>query len=426
MLLGREVPAADRELDAAGLYVLPGGIDVHTHLGRLRPFQGVDDFRTGTRAAAAGGVTTICEYVIHPRDTSLASQVEQWLAQGREQSIVDFGLHLHIGDPRPEVLNEMPALVEAGYTSFKVFMNRNFDSRVREYLTALERAGALGALTCIHCEDESIIGHLTDNLLGQGKTDVRYFAQSRPAFSEAVATARAVAFAEATGAPVYIVHLSSAAALEVTRRARARGLPVYVETRPIYLYLTRERFDQPGKEGNKYVGYPPLRDSEDVSALWDGLRNGDIQTVATDHVGLSFAPKAEPPDFSRIPAGMSNLETLVPLLYSEGVAKGRISLPRFVELIATNPARLFGMFPRKGTIAIGSDADLVLFDPSVQVTIQAEQMHSQADYDVYEGFTVQGWPKVVLSRGQVIFQDGRVVGRPGQGQFIPRERFGGL
>ncbi|MBI4497613.1 MAG: dihydropyrimidinase [Chloroflexi bacterium] len=422
--LGRGLPTGDREIDATGRYVFPGGIDAHTHLGRHRPIEGVDDFLSGTRAAAAGGITTVLDYVVHPRGTSLATQVARWSQQVEEQAIIDVGLHPVIGEPRPDVLDDLPALVQAGHTSFKFFMNRNFDSAIPEFLAALRRVGELGALACVHAEDESLIRHLTERLLAAGRGDVRAFPDSRPDYSEAVAVGRAVAYAQATETPIYLVHLSSRAALEVVDAARDRDLPVYAETRPIYLYLTRARFEEP--EANKYVGYPPLREPGDQDALWGALRRGLVQVVATDHVGYTLAHKTAPGlTVATIPAGMANLETMLPMLYSEGVARGRLSLSRFVEMIATNPARMFGLFPRKGTIAVGSDADLVVFDPNRRVTVQAAAQQSQADFDVYEGWEVQGWPEVTISRGEVVFANGVVVGQPGRGRVLARQPFQG-
>jgi dihydropyrimidinase len=295
---------------------------------------------------------------------------------------------------------------------------------VNEYLRALRIAGRAGALTAVHAEDESIISLLTDELLAAGKRGVEWFPASRPPLAEEIAVRRAVAFAEVTEAPIYLVHLSSRGALEGLREARRRGLPVYGETRPIYLYLTRAVYELPDNEGAKFVGQPPLRERADVDAIWDALRTGDLSTVCTDHIPYTTATKKDPAHtFATIPPGMSNLETLLPMVHSEGVRKGRISLERMVEVLATNPARIAGLAPRKGSIAPGADADIVLFDPAKTRVIRAAEMHSASDYDVFEGWQVTGWPVLTLSRGEIIYENGTVIGQPGRGQFIPRARF---
>ncbi|MGI8553507.1 MAG: dihydropyrimidinase, partial [Dehalococcoidia bacterium] len=425
--IGGEMGEATREIDARGLFVFPGGVDVHTHLSRTPGAERVDDFYSGSITAAAGGVTTVCDYAFQTRGTTLQETSEKARADGEANAIVDFGLHLVLGDPSPATRAEMPGLIDAGFTSFKIFMNqRRFNQRAEDYLRAMAVAGANGGIVNIHCEDETIISYLTERLLADGKTAPRYFPVSRPPISEAVAAARAVAMSEIAACPTYLVHLSSAAVLAVLRGARARGLPIFGEVRPIYLYLTDERYAGSRDESAKAVGNPPLRSTADQNALWEALRGGDIQTVATDHLPWDPEHKVDPAlTFATIEPGMSNLETLLPMLYSEGVVKGRISVNRFVQLIATNPARLFGMYPRKGSIAVDSDADLVLFDPDKRVTVRQEAMHSRAFYDLFEGFEVQGWPRVTISRGEVIFQDGEVLGQRGRGQFLPRRRFSG-
>lgn len=419
---------AGRQIDARGLYVFPGGVDVHTHLSSTPGAERVDDFYYGTLTAAAGGVTTICDYAFQTRGTSLQESAARTRAEAEANAVVDVGLHLVIGDPSEATRDEMPGLIETGFTSFKVFMNQHrFNQRALDYQRALAVAGANGAIVNIHAEDETIISYMTERLLAEGKTEPRYFPASRPAVSEAVAAARAVAMAEVAACPIYLVHLSSAGALAVLRAARARGLPVFGEVRPIYLYLTEERFQGSREEAAKAIGNPPLRTAADVQALWDALRSGDIQTVATDHLPWGPEKKTNASlTFATIEPGMSNLETLLPMLYSEGVVKGRISVNRFVELIATNPARIFGLYPRKGSIAVGADADLVLFDPDRRVTVRQQAMHSRAFYDLYEGFGVQGWPRITISRGEVIAQDGEVIGQRGRGQFLSRRRFTGL
>jgi dihydropyrimidinase len=287
-------------------------------------------------------------------------------------------------------------------------------------LRRLFRAAAdVGAVCLIHCEDDALIADATAQLTALGRTSLRYYAASRPVVSEVVATQRAVAIAEATGAPVYIVHLSSARALAVCAEAQARGLPVYVETRPLYLHLTSERFAE--DDGAKYLGQPPLREPGDVAALWTGLQQGVVQTVCTDHAPWSLAAKLDPAHtLANLRPGVENLQTLLPMLYSEGVRAGRLSLRRLVEVTSTNAARLFGLYPRKGTIAVGSDADLVIFDPQLTRTVEREMIKSNAGHSVYEGWEVTGWPVVTLRRGEVVFRDDEVVGRPGSGLLVRR------
>jgi dihydropyrimidinase len=425
--VGGAVPPAARELDAAGKLVLPGCVDIHTHLTSRPALRPLDDFASGSRAAAAGGVTTICDFAWQADGEGLRPAAERALGDARP-SIVDYTFHTVVHDPSPQALAEIPDLVADGYAGLKIFMSMpQFTQRADDYLRALRAAGRAGALTAVHAEDASLIAVLTEELLGAGRRGVEWYAASRPPLAEEIAARRAVALAEVAEAPIYLVHLSSRGALDALRAARTRGLPVYGETRPIYLYLTREVYDLPDRQGAKLVGQPPLRDRADADALWDALRTGDLSTVCTDHFPHTAAAKTDPGHtFATIPPGVSNLETLLPMLHSEGVLTGRLSLPRLVELVATNPARIAGLAPRKGAVAPGADADLVVFDPARTRTISAAEMHSAADYDPFEGRRVTGWPVVTISRGEVIFEDGRVLGAPGRGRFVPRAPFAGL
>lgn len=426
--VGGAVPAATREIDARARLVLPGCVDMHTHLGAFRGAPPLDDFFHGTRAAVAGGVTTVCDFAHQDDGGSLLAALEAAKADAASKSLIDYTFHVVLRDPTDEALAELPALAAAGGAGLKVFMNvPRFTRRAQDYLRALRIAGQEGMLTAVHAEDAEIIALRTQELLAAGKTGPEYFPASRPVLAEVAAVWRAIAYAEATAAPIYLVHLSSAEAVAAVAEAQRRGLPVYGETRPIYLYLTEDRFALPGREGAKYVGQPPLRSAADVVALWRALRGGVLHTVGTDHIPHTAARKLDPTlDFSRIPPGVSNLETLLPMLYSEGVRQGRLTLPRLVELLATNPARLAGLAPRKGTLAPGADADIVIFDPERTRVIHAPEMQSAADYDVFEGWTVTGWPALTIARGEVVFADGRVLGQPGRGRFLPRARFAGL
>jgi dihydropyrimidinase len=380
-----------------------------------------DDFESGTAAAAAGGVTTIVDYAFQAQGGSLADATEKWRRKADGRAIIDYGFHVALLDPTPEAIAEIPRVADRGVTSIKIFMMQGFEARARDFLRAFKVAGENGALLAIHAEDEHLIGFCTERLLAAGKRDVTHFAASRPPLSEAAAVRRALAMTELSAASAYFVHLSSGDAIDEIRRARARGRIVLAETRPIYLYLTEERFLEPN--GAKYVGYPPLRSAEDRDAIWAAVADGTIDVVATDHCSWSLERKLAPDRFTRMPPGMSNLETLVPMLYSEGVAKDRISLSRWVDLVATNPARIFGMYPRKGAIVEGADADLVIFDPARKVVINSREMHSRADYDPFDGFEVTGWPKMTISRGIPIVIDRKVEASAGRGEFIARKRY---
>lgn len=419
--LGGDI-VAETELDARGKLVMPGGIDMHVHLTPVELEEGtvgwVDDFASGSRAAAVGGITTIGNITFPRPGELLRSVLSRVAADATRESIVDFVLHPVLLDPAPKVLSEIPQLASEGHTSLKIFMILgDFDARAGDYLQAMTLARQNGMITLIHCEDACIISFLTKKLMAAGRGDLSNYGASRPIYSEAVAVARAVAFCEAAETPIYIVHLSSREALAVTRKARARGLPVYVETRPIYLYFTAEKFE--GPEGPLYVGNPPLRSREDVMALWAGLSSGGIQTCCTDHAAWTRDQKLDPAlTIANAPPGMADLETLMPLLFSEGVRKGRLSLQRFVETTSTNAAKLFGLFPRKGTIAVGGDADLVIWDPERARVVHAHEGMSRAGYSLYEDWEVVGWPVYTISRGTVICAEGQITAQDRRGQLV--------
>ena len=414
--------AARRTIEARAMLLIPGAVDPHTHLdAEMFSMRTADDFESGTVAAAAGGVTTIVDYAFQRNGGSLAEAIENWHAKASGRAIIDYGFHVALLDPTPEAIAEIPRIADRGVTSIKIFMMQGFEARARDYLRAFNVAGESGALLTIHAEDEHLIGFCTERLLAAGKRDVTHFAASRPPLSEAAAVRRALAMIELSASSAYFVHLSSSEAVDEVRKARSRGRTVLAETRPIYLYLTEERFREPN--GAKYVGYPPLRSSVHRDTIWAALADGTIDVVATDHCSWSLERKISADRFTRMPPGMSNLETLVPMLYSEGVAKGRISLSRWVDLIATNPAKIFGLYPRKGAIVEGADADLVIFDPARKVVIDSREMHSHADYDPFDGFEVTGWPAVTISHGVQIVSDRKVDTSAGRGEYIARERF---
>ena len=422
--IGRGVEAGAEEIDATGKLVIPGGIDMHVHLTPVElPGSGlpwVDDFESGSRAAAAGGVTTVGNISFPRVGEGLWSLVERSAADAARQSVIDFCIHPVLLEPTPENLAQIPELAAAGHSSIKIFMILgDFDARAVDYMKAMKQAADQRMITLIHCEDACVIGYLVQDLIAAGKGAPQNYAKSRPVFAESVAVERAVAFCEATGAPIYIVHLSSADALAAATRARGKGLPVYVETRPIYLTFTEERFD--GPDAGLYVGNPPLRAAGDQRALWTGLATGQIQTCCTDHAPWTKEMKLEEGlDISTVRPGMADLELLMPLLWSEGVRGGRISMQRFVEITSTNAARLFGLYPRKGTIAVGGDADLVIWDPELTRTVRGEDMFSQAKFSLLEGREMVGGPTHTISRGELVFAGGDVVARPGRGRLALR------
>ena len=415
---------ADQEIDATGKLIFPGGLDAHVHLsippGDAGPVHWADDFTSGSAAALAGGITTLGNMTFPAAGEPPLAALEREAALVREQAIADVFLHPVLAEITPRVLDEIPLLRGAGCNTIKYFMSSpSFDPQIQGYVEATRRAGAGGLIAMIHCEDSTLIEDATAQLVAAGNTSLRYYGESRPVVAEVVATQRAVAIAEATGAPVYIVHLSSARALEVCAEAQSRGVPVYVETRPLYLHLTSERFAE--ANGPIYVGQPPLREQFDVDALWAGIRQGTVHTVCTDHAPWLLADKLDPSlSITALRPGMENLQAMLPMLYSEGVRTGRISLSRFVEVTSTNAAKLFGLYPRKGAVAVGSDADLVLFDPTLTRTVTASMLKSNADYSVYEGWQVTGWPVLTLSRGEIVFRDDEVIGAPGRGTLVQR------
>ena len=419
--IGGELQAAT-EIDASGKLVLPGGVDAHVHLSSPpRETHGprwVDDFQSGSAAALAGGITTVGNMTFGAPDESPLEALRREAVVAERQTIADVFLHPVLDDPDERALEDIPHLLESGCSSIKIFLsNPRFDRSVDGYLEAIRRAGASGLISMLHCEDAALIAFATRRLIAEGRSSLHYFPESRPVVAEVVATQRAIALAELTGAPVYVVHLSSERALEACADARARGIPLFVETRPLYLHLTESIFDDP--ECGRFVGQPPLRSASDVAALWAGLRSGAIDTVCTDHAPWSLQAKLDPElSIERLRPGVENLQLLLPMLYSEGVRTGRISLHRLVELTSTNAARFFGLYPRKGTLAVGADADLVVFDPRLERTVTAAMLHSNADYSVYDGRQVTGWPVLTLRRGEIVFRDGQILGKPGSGRVL--------
>jgi dihydropyrimidinase len=415
---------ADRTIDASGKLVFPGGIDVHTHLDM--PFGGsksADDFESGTIAAAFGGTTSIVDFAIQYKGQTLHHAWETWMQKAEGKAAIDYGFHMIVTDLTDQVETEMDALVCQGITSFKLFMAYPgvFMLDDASIFRALLRTGKNGGTICMHAENGGVIDVLVKKAIAEGKTAPKYHALTRPARAEAEATHRAIALAEIADVPIYIVHLSAAEALEMVTEARDRGLPAYAETCPQYLFLSYDNYEEPGFEGAKYVMSPPLRPKENQDRLWRGLAFNDLQAISTDHCPFCMKEKTlGADDFSKIPNGAPGIETRMSLVYDGGVRTGRISLNRFVELTSTSPAKIFGLFPRKGTIAPGSDADLVVFDPQRTMTLSARTHHMKVDYNPYEGREVTGVSETVLSRGNVIIEGGKFVGRAGAGKFLKR------
>jgi dihydropyrimidinase len=428
--IGADLPPdrfkADRTIDAKGQYVMPGGIDVHTHLAM--PFGGTtsaDDFESGTIAAAHGGTTSIVDFAIQYRGQTMRHALDEWRKKADGNAAIDYGFHMIVTELADAGLGEMDRMVrDEGVTSFKLFMAYPGVFMVDDatIFRALVRTGENGGLVCMHAENGGVIDELVKEALKKGQTAPKYHALTRPSRAEGEATGRAIALSEMAGVPIYIVHLSAADALEKVRQARDMGLPAYAETCPQYLFLSYDNYEEPGFDGAKYVMSPPLREKWHQDVLWKGLAKNDLQVISTDHCPFCMAEQKTlgKGDFSKIPNGAPGIETRLTLVHDGGVGGGRLSLNRFVELCSTAPAKMFGLFPRKGTIAVGSDADIVLFDPRRTQTLGVNTLHMKVDYNPYEGRTVQGSPSMVIAGGKVIVEDGKFVGKKGDGRFLKR------
>ena len=425
---------ADVTIDAAGKLVIPGAVDVHTHLDmEVGVTRSSDDFTSGTVAAACGGTTTVIDFATAYRGESLAEGLATWHGKATNKATIDYSFHMTITEltrPADDLVAEM---VEAGITSFKLYMTYPerlmvSDEIISEVMTA---ASEQGALVCLHCEDDATVAARRTEALRAGHTQPRWHALSRPPAAEADAVTRAIRLAEGSGAACYVVHLSSAPALERVRLARESGLDFYAETCPQYLYLSAERYEDTPAEAARYVCAPPLRDPYHAEELWEGLRRGHLQVVATDHCPFTSADKGAGlagggwDDFTQIPGGVPGIETRLALIYQK-VVEGRLSLTEWVDRCCTAPAKLFGLHPRKGELVAGADADVVVFDPSTERPLVAERLHMNVDYSPYEDITVRGWPSLVLSRGRVVARDGEPAGVPGWGRFVPRGPSGQL
>ena len=415
----------DRVIDAGGKLVIPGGIDPHTHMEL--PFGGTqasDDFRTGTIAAAHGGTTSIIDFAVQYKGQSLIEGIDNWHKKAEGKTAIDYGFHLITTELEDSQIEELHTAMDEGVTSFKMFMAYPGVFLVDDatIFRAMSAAGERGGLICMHAENGIVINEIIKRALEQGRTAPKYHALTRPTIAEAEGVHRAIAIAEMAESPVYIVHLSCADALNQVRQARDRGVPAFAETCPQYLFLSIDNYDEPGFDGAKYVMTPPLREKSNQAELWKGLKMDDLQVISTDHCPFCMKEQKELGinDFTKIPNGAPGVESRVPLIYNGGVVENRISLNRFVELTSTAAAKMFGLFPKKGTIAVGSDGDIVIFDPDKEQTLSVKTSHMNVDYNAYEGRKIKGVVETVLSRGKVIIENGEYKGKAGDGQFLKR------
>ena len=427
--IGSGLTPADgaRVIDASGKMVLPGGIDPHVHLRPVRNADtpdGADDYTSASRSAFAGGVTTIGNFISQEPGVTAEATLSEAMEVAKRQAMADVILHYTASDPTTLNQADVNTLRDRQVT-LKIFMVRPaFDQNAAGNVNLIRAAGEAGVLTMLHAEDSAIITTTRERMLaeGRGSLEGQNFSEAGPVVAEEVATRRAVGISEATGAPIYLVHMSSERAMRIAQEARSRGLPVFTEVRFIYLHLTRDRFNQP--DGQIYTGAPPLRDKSDQEYLWGAIADGSVDAVNTDHVGYTRAEKMDPENtIVRSRNAANYLQDQMPLLYSEGVRKGRITLERMVEVSSANPARMFGLYPQKGTIAVGSDADIAIWDPDLTHTIRDEDILSNGRFSIFQGWEVTGWPIITIRRGEVVFEGGQVLSQAGSGRLAPRLRW---
>jgi dihydropyrimidinase len=431
--LAERLPAGTRDIDAAGRYVLPGGIDSHCHIEQLSGMgiMSADDFYSGTVSAAFGGTTTIIPFAAQHRGTSVTATLADYHERARTKAVIDYGFHLIIGEPTEQVLKEeLPAAIRGGITSFKVYMTYpKWKLEDYQLLEIMNVAQQEGALVMVHAENDDIIRWLAQRLIARGNGAPKFHGVAHDPLAEAEATHRIIMLSRVLGAPVLIVHVSSPEATNTIRAAQNFGAPIFAETCPQYLVLTADDMDKPGVEGAKWCCSPPLRDKAAQEAIWAGLANGTFETYSSDHAPYRFdktakIPRGDQTTFKEMANGVPGIEMRLPILFSEGVLKGRLSLQQFVALGATNHARMYGLYPRKGTIAVGSDADIAIWNPEVEKRIDYSMMHDQVGYTPYEGHTYKGWPEVVVSRGRLVVEKGKLQVERGSGQYLVRGKPG--
>ena len=426
--LANDLPPGQRDIDAAGKLVLPGGVDSHCHIEQMSSagIVNADDFYSGTVSAAFGGTTTVIPFAAQHRGQSLRDVVHDYHLRAEPKAVIDYAFHLIISDPTEDVLQrELPALIQEGYTSFKVYLTYDL-LKINDYqmLDILALARREQAMVMVHAENHDIIQWMSARLLETGHRAPKYHAVAHARLAEGEATHRAIRLAELLDTPLLLVHVSAPEAVDAIRAAQTQGLKIYGETCPQYLFLTAQDLDRPGMDGAMFCCSPPPRDEAAQEVIWRGLQNGAFQVVSSDHAPYRFdatgkLAHGEDADFKHIANGIPGLEVRLPLLFSEGVKKGRLDLYQFVALTSTNAAKLYGLHPRKGTIAVGSDADLAIWDADKEVTIRAEMIHDNVGYTPYEGYTVTGWPVTVVSRGRVVVEDGELQVERGSGAFLP-------
>ena len=424
--MAEHLEGAKQVIDASGKLVMPGGIDIHTHLDT--PLNGsytLDDWYQGTVSAACGGVTCVVDYPKQEVGHSVRDIIEKWKEKAGGKAVVDYSFSPVITQYTDEVYAEIPELIQEGFPGYKVFMAYWHRISDADLVRMLDVVSSNGGILGVHCENDWAADYMIGKLLAEGKTEPKYFPMSRPPVIEEDATSRAIKLAQMVDANLLIVHMSCRGALQLAREARAKSKNIYVETCPHFLTLDDSVYDQPLEEAAKYVITPPLRKKKDQQALWQGLAAGEIDIVSSDHCAFPYQDKLKMgrENFSTIPHGAPGIEARLPVVFSEGVKKGRITANRFVDAVSTRPAKIAGLFPQKGTIAVGSDADIVIFDPEKEVTLSTKQMHSNCDFSGYEGMKVQGYPVLTMSRGTVVYEDGKVLAERGHGKLVKRNSF---
>ena len=429
--LGKIEEKGEREIDANGLLVLPGGVDAHCHIEQ-KSSTGVmtaDDFYSGSVSAAFGGTTTLIPFAAQHRGQSLREVVDDYMACAEPKSVIDYGFHLIISDASDAIIGqELPAMIADGITSFKIYMTYEaLKLDDYEILNVLAAARREEAMVMVHAENHEVIKWITERLLDQGCGAPKYHAIAHATIAEKEATHRAISLAELVDTPLLIVHVSSEAALNEIRRAQEQGLKIYGETCPQYLFLTIEDLDKDGMDGAKFCCSPPPRDKQSQKAIWEGLIDGSFSVFSSDHAPYRFDDTGKlvngpNPTFNKIANGVPGLEIRMPLLFSEGVQTGRMSIHRFIEATTTDPAKMYGIYPRKGTIAVGSDADIAIWDPEKEVTITADALHDNMDYTPYEGRVAKGWPITVINRGRIVVEEGELKVERGSGEYLKRDR----